>query len=60
MWDLREIERDLGENWEEGWAWRVKGVGSIYTEMDGQDRSKTIASDGCDKDSDRFCIKIGL
>jgi len=35
-------------------------MGSIYTEMDGQDHSKMIASNGWDEDSDRFCIKFGL
>jgi len=34
-----------------------KGLGSIYTETDGQDCSKTIVSNGYDEDLERFGIK---
>jgi hypothetical protein len=44
--ERRETERDLGENWEEGWAWRGKKWVFIYRIMDDPNYPKLIASNG--------------
>jgi len=44
----------FGENWSMNWTW---GLGSIYTKTNGQDCSKTIASNGWGEDLGRFGIK---
>jgi hypothetical protein len=47
----RERERESLENWEKrGWAWRGKGVGFFYSEMDGQDLLDQNWSKGCESD----------
>jgi hypothetical protein len=61
----KEREREKGETKRVSWReferiemcnWR-KGLGSLYSELDGPDHSKMIVSNGWDEDSGRFGIK---
>jgi predicted 3-demethylubiquinone-9 3-methyltransferase (glyoxalase superfamily) len=55
----------LGESLREFWERNElcdqrKGLGSFYSEMDGQDCSKTITSNGWGEDLGRFGIKYQI